>query len=74
MIAAVASRKARSEQICRRFGVRRLELFGSAATDAFGSQRSDLGFLVDLGGAAAPARWRVALAAAPPGGGLPVPR
>lgn len=51
MIPAVASRKPEIEQICRRFGVRRLELFGSAATDAFDLQRSDLDFLVDLGDA-----------------------
>jgi predicted nucleotidyltransferase len=35
-------------QLCRRYGVRRLELFGSATTDAFDSQRSDLDFLVDF--------------------------
>ncbi len=32
--------------LCRRYGVARLELFGSALTDAFDSQRSDLDFLV----------------------------
>jgi predicted nucleotidyltransferase len=34
--------------LCRRFGVARLELFGSATTDAFDSQRSDLDFLVEF--------------------------
>jgi hypothetical protein len=34
--------------LCRRFGVRRLELFGSAATDAFDPSRSDLDFLVEF--------------------------
>ncbi len=33
---------------CRRYGVRRLELFGSAATGAFDPQRSDLDFLVEF--------------------------
>jgi predicted nucleotidyltransferase len=37
-------------QLCRRFGVARLELFGSATTDAFDPQRSDLDFLVDFDG------------------------
>jgi len=35
--------------VCRRFQVSRLEVFGSAATDEFGDERSDLDFLVDLG-------------------------
>lgn len=35
-------------RICRRYGVRRLELFGSATSDAFDPQRSDIDFLVDL--------------------------
>jgi len=35
--------------LCRRFGVRRLEPFGSATTDRFDFRRSDLDFLVDFG-------------------------
>jgi hypothetical protein len=35
-------------RLCRRFGVARLELFGSATTDAFDPERSDLDFLVDF--------------------------
>jgi len=35
-------------ELCRRFGVARLELFGSATTDAFDPQRSDLDLLVDF--------------------------
>lgn len=35
--------------LCRRFAVRRLELFGSAATGAFNAQRSDLDFIVEFG-------------------------
>jgi len=34
--------------LCRRYGVRRLELFGSAATEAFDPARSDLDFLVEF--------------------------
>ena len=36
------------QSLCRRFGVRRLELFGSAATDAFDPVQSDLDFLVEF--------------------------
>src|SRR6266849_2936443 len=35
--------------LCRRFGVRRLDLFGSAATGKFDPARSDLDFLVEFG-------------------------
>lgn len=34
--------------LCRRFGVRRLDLFGSAATGHFDPARSDLDFLVEF--------------------------
>lgn len=34
--------------LCRRFGVRRLDLFGSAATGRFDPERSDLDFLVSF--------------------------
>lgn len=33
--------------LCREFGVARLELFGSAATDMFDQERSDVDFLVE---------------------------
>ncbi|MBI2318650.1 MAG: nucleotidyltransferase domain-containing protein [Betaproteobacteria bacterium] len=35
--------------LCRRYGVLRLDLFGSGATEEFDPQRSDLDFLVDFG-------------------------
>jgi uncharacterized protein with HEPN domain/predicted nucleotidyltransferase len=35
-------------ELCRRFGVRRLDLFGSAATGRFDPQCSDLDFLVEF--------------------------
>lgn len=34
--------------LCRRFGVRRLDVFGSAVTGAFDAARSDVDFLVEL--------------------------
>jgi uncharacterized protein len=34
--------------LCREFGVARLEVFGSAATDAFDPTRSDVDFLVEF--------------------------
>jgi predicted nucleotidyltransferase len=34
--------------LCNRFGVRRLDLFGSAATGRFDPARSDLDFLVEF--------------------------
>ena len=34
--------------LCRRYGVRKLELFGSATTGAFDPRTSDLDFLIDF--------------------------
>jgi hypothetical protein len=51
MTPAVVTRITEIERICRRFGVRRLELFGSAATAAGAGRARDLDFLVDLGDA-----------------------
>ena len=34
--------------LCRRFGVARLEVFGSAASGGFDDQRSDIDFLVEF--------------------------
>lgn len=36
------------EELCRRFHVKRLDLFGSAAAGAFRSETSDLDFLVEF--------------------------
>lgn len=49
MIALVDEKKPEIVALCERFGVRRLELFGSAATGAFDPAHSDLDFIVDLG-------------------------
>jgi len=45
----VESRRAQMVALCRRFGVARLELIGSAARDDFDAARGALAFLVDLG-------------------------
>jgi uncharacterized protein len=41
-------------RLCRLFGVQRLDLFGSAAGDAFDPQNSDIDFVVDFGPGAQP--------------------
>ena len=48
MISLVESKQDQLADLCRRYGVRRLELFGSAATGAFDPSRSDLDFLVEF--------------------------
>ena len=48
MIAEISSRREELEELCRRFHVRRLDLFGSATGDDFDSERSDLDFLVEF--------------------------
>ena len=44
----VESNRGEIERLCRRFRVRRLELFGSAAGGDFDPSRSDLDFLVEF--------------------------
>jgi len=39
---------AQVSSLCRRYGVRKLELFGSATTGAFDPQTSDLDFLIEF--------------------------
>ncbi len=48
MIPEIALRREEVRALCRRFGVRRLDLFGSAARDDFDPARSDLDFLYEL--------------------------
>lgn len=48
MIGEITERSAAIEGLCRRFRVRRLELFGSAAAGRFNPQSSDLDFLVEF--------------------------
>src|SRR5229473_5914747 len=44
----IESRRSELEQFCKRFRVKRLDLFGSAATGDFKSEASDLDFLVEF--------------------------
>jgi uncharacterized protein len=48
MITDIASRHEELRELCRRFHVRRLDLFGSAAGEDFDPARSDLDFLVEF--------------------------
>lgn len=50
MIALIADNLEAIRELCRKHGIRRLDLFGSAATGAFDPETSDLDFIVDLGG------------------------
>jgi predicted nucleotidyltransferase len=54
----VASKREQIAAVCRRFGVRRLEVFGSAARDSdFDPATSDIDFLVDFESDPASARF-----------------
>jgi len=48
MISLVEQRRGVLADLCRRFHVRRLYVFGSAADDRFEPERSDLDFLVQM--------------------------
>jgi len=48
MVEDIERHRADLETLCHRFGVRRLEVFGSAATGAFHDPGSDLDFLVEF--------------------------
>lgn len=48
MIAAIARNREELAELCRRFHVRRLDVFGSAARGDFDPARSDLDFLVEF--------------------------
>lgn len=50
MISLVENRKGELGALCRRYGVARLYVFGSGAGDRFDPERSDLDFLVRMGG------------------------
>jgi predicted nucleotidyltransferase len=49
MEAIVAEQQERRRELCERFRVKRLELFGSAVDGPFDSETSDLDFLVEFG-------------------------
>ena len=48
MIGIVEQNQEAIAELCRRFGVRRLDLFGSAASGRFDPASSDLDFVVDF--------------------------
>lgn len=48
MVAVIEQKKAALEELCRRYGVERLYVFGSAVSDHFDSRSSDLDFLVNF--------------------------
>src|SRR5437868_5764209 len=48
MVTVVGSKRAELVELCRRQRVRQLELFGSAASDRFEPETSDLDFLVEF--------------------------
>lgn len=48
MIPLIESRRAEVAALCRRYGVRRLDLFGSAASGRFDAVTSDLDFVADF--------------------------
>ena len=48
MIPLIERHRAELEGLCRRYHVRTLELFGSAADGTFDASRSDLDFLVEF--------------------------
>jgi predicted nucleotidyltransferase len=49
MHAPVETRRPAIAEVCRRFGVRRLDVFGSATAGGFDPQRSDVDVLVQFG-------------------------
>lgn len=48
MLQIIEDNRAELERLCGRFHVRRLDMFGSAATGAFEPETSDLDFLVEF--------------------------
>lgn len=48
MHAIIETRRSELAELCRRFRVRRLDLFGSAARDDFDRGRSDVDLLVEF--------------------------
>jgi hypothetical protein len=48
MILLIEQQKEVIAELCRRYNIERLHVFGSAAGDCFDDQRSDLDFLVKM--------------------------
>lgn len=49
MIAVISDNLEAIRVLCRKYGIRRLDVFGSAAAGSFNPETSDLDFIVDLG-------------------------
>jgi hypothetical protein len=49
MTTAIEPHRAEVQRLCRQFGVQQLDVFGSAAGEAFDPARSDVDFVVDFG-------------------------
>lgn len=49
MIALLTDNKDSIEALCREYRIKKLDVFGSAATGAFNPETSDIDFVVDLG-------------------------
>lgn len=49
MHSIIESHRDEVHRLCRRFGVHRLDVFGSAAGEAFDPRRSDIDLVVDFG-------------------------
>ncbi len=50
MIALISDNQAAIAALCREFGIRKLEVFGSAASGKFDPDQSDVDVIADLGG------------------------
>jgi predicted nucleotidyltransferase len=50
MISLITENRDAIAELCREYRIKRLDLFGSAATGAFDPATSDIDFIVDLGG------------------------
>jgi len=48
MTGLIEDNRSRLEGLCREYGVKKLEVFGSAVSDGFNEQSSDLDFLVEF--------------------------
>ena len=48
MVSVIDENKAKLEELCRKYDVARLDVFGSAATEEFDEQQSDIDFVVEF--------------------------
>lgn len=58
MIDLLTEHQPRIAELCRRYGVRKLDVFGSAAFGTFDPETSDVDFIVDLGDLSQGSTWR----------------